>query len=198
MKKAVKNATVVAHRLVNLASPGLMKIYTKSGDKGTTALYGGKRVAKNDPQVEAYGSVDELASWLGMILSYPEAAKDKELLTQIQRNLHAMMSILCNAPVEVAAIKEHIHELEEYIDDVEKQKPTGTKFILIQGTQVSVVCHIARTVCRRAERNVITFLQKSTEIEAEKADCMVQYLNRLSDMLYAMGRMQNVDEELFV
>jgi hypothetical protein len=68
-----------------------------------------------------------------MILSYPEAAKDKELLTQIQRNLHATMSILCNAPVEVAAIKEHIHELEEYIDDVEKQKPTGTKYALRHG-----------------------------------------------------------------
>ena len=175
-----------------------MKIYTKSGDKGTTSLYGGKRVAKNDPQVESYGSVDELASWLVMMLTYPAAQKDTELITLIQRDLHAMMGILCSAPVDTASMQEHISKLEAYIDNVEKEKPTGTKFILIQGTQLSVSCHIARTVCRRAERALVAFLQNNDTIEAKKADCMLQYLNRLSDMLYAMGRKHNADEELFI
>lgn len=175
-----------------------MKIYTKGGDKGTTSLYGGKRVGKDDPQVEAYGSVDELASWLGMIVSYPEASADKKLLTLVQRDLHAMMSVLCNAPVDTDILASHIADLETYIDAVEEKKPTGTKFILIQGTQLSVVCHIARTICRRAERNVVTFLHNNTAVEAKNAKTMLQYLNRLSDMLYAMGRAYNSDDELFV
>ena len=175
-----------------------MKIYTKSGDKGTTGLYGGKRLPKNDPQVEAYGSVDELTSWLGMIASYPQAKDDVEMLTLIQKDLYVMMSVLCDAPVDVAAIKEHIAELEKYIDIVEDKKPTGTKFILIQGTQLSVVCHIARTVCRRAERMLLTFLHNNNTIEADKADCMLQYLNRLSDMLFAMALLHNTNDELFV
>lgn len=188
---------------VSLTGPGPekiapMKIYTKSGDKGTTSLYGGKRVSKDDPQIEAYGSVDELTSWLGMIASYDEAEKDKAFITQIQKDLYEMMSVLCNAPVNLVHVQEHITSLEQYIDDVEKKKPTGTKFILIQGTPLSVTCQIARAVCRRAERNVTTFLQNNATIELEKADCMLQYLNRLSDALYAMGRLHNTDDELFV
>ncbi len=175
-----------------------MKIYTKSGDKGTTGLYGGKRLPKDDPQIEAYGDIDELTSWLGMIVSHPEAKGDEGLITLIQRDLYVMMSVLCGAPVDMATVKEHINVLEKYIDDVESRKPTGTKFILIQGTQLSVACHIARAVCRRAERKVTTFLKNSTTIEAENADGMLQYLNRLSDMLYAMGRLHNTNEELFV
>ena len=188
---------------VNLTGPGPekiapMKIYTKSGDKGTTSLYGGKRVSKDDPQIEAYGSVDELTSWLGMIASFSEVEKDKVLITQIQKDLYEMMSVLCSAPVDLKAVQGHITSLEHYIDSVEKVKPTGTKFILIQGTQLSVTCQIARAVCRRAERNVTTFLQNNATIELEKADCMLQYLNRLSDSLYAMGRLHNTDNELFV
>lgn len=188
---------------VSLTGPGPekiapMKIYTKSGDKGTTSLYGGKSVSKDDPQIEAYGSVDELTSWLGMIASFSEVEKDKELITQIQKDLYVMMSVLCNAPVDLKTVQDHIESLEDYIDNVEKVKPTGTKFILIQGTQLSVTCQIARAVCRRAERNVTTFLQNNAAIELEKADCMLQYLNRLSDALYAMGRLHNTDDELFV
>lgn len=176
----------------------MTKIYTKTGDAGETAIFGGTKLSKDDPQVEAYGSIDELTTSLGMILSYFLDDDDAELLTNIQRDLHILMSLLCSAKVDLKDAEKRIKDMETYIDEVEKAKPTPNKFILIQGTRLAVVCHQARVVCRRAERRMVSFLKSETHVTKDQSAVMIQYLNRLSDMLYAMGRMYNMEKEQLV
>lgn len=176
----------------------MTKIYTKTGDKGQTSIYGGKKIAKDDPQVEAYGSIDELTTQLGMILSYFIDDGDAELLTSIQNDLYVIMSLLCGADVKLADVTKRITAMETYIDEVEKVKPTPNKFILIQGSRNSVTCHVARTICRRAERRMVSFLNSTKNVAESDVQTMIQYLNRLSDMLYAMGRMYNMEKEVLV
>lgn len=175
-----------------------MKIYTKSGDAGKTAIFGGKKLSKDDVQVEAYGSIDELTTSIGTILSYFLDDDDVELLTSVQRDLHIIMSLLCGADVELKDVKKRIAAMEVYIDEVEKERPTPNSFILIQGSRNSVMCHQARVVCRRAERRMVSFLKETSDVSKDEAAVMIQYLNRLSDMLYAMGRMLNTEKEVLV
>ena len=175
-----------------------MKIYTKSGDAGDTAIFGGKKLSKDAPQVEAYGSIDELTTSIGMILTYTLDDEDVALLSEIQHDLYVIMSLLCGATVKLDDAQKRIASMESYIDVVEKDKPTPNTFILIQWSRNSVVCHQARVICRRAERRMVSFLKESEHIDKDHAAVMIQYLNRLSDMLYAMGRMYNMEKEVLV
>lgn len=169
-----------------------MKIYTGSGDEGRTKLFGGKIVDKDDLRVEVYGTLDELNSWLGLVLTYSLAKKISESLFKIQNDLFCLSSELA-MPVEYKGKKlfqrighSDIRRLEQLIDDIEIDLKPLKNFILPAGTAPSALLHVCRTVCRRAERRLVS-LKKSMSIRNE----ISIYLNRLSDLLFVMARLVN-------
>ena len=165
-----------------------MKIYTKTGDKGTTALFGGKRVSKADLRIDTYGTVDELNSYIGLVRDQPVNASRKNVLVEIQDRLFTIGSILATEPgntkVKVPSLSESdITLLEKEIDTMDAQLPPMKSFVLPGGHQSVSFCHVARTVCRRAERLVIAL-----DAEEKVDGLVVQYLNRLSDYLFMLSR----------
>ncbi len=171
----------------------MVKIYTKTGDKGTTGLFGGKRVLKSDDQVQAYGAVDEVSSILGVVMTTQINDIDKKFITAIQQNLYHVMVALSGGPIAIDILTSHIRELEERIDTLEEDLPPLHRFILPQGTQESVWFHMARTTCRRAERHVVAWTQEQKNTEF---DVVVSYLNRLSDLFFVMSRSYNKGREV--
>lgn len=170
-----------------------MKIYTKTGDKGTTALFGGKRVSKADLRIETYGTVDELNSYIGLVRDQPVNENRKNILVEVQDRLFTIGSILATEPgntkVKVPSLSpEDITLLEKEIDAMDVSLPPMKSFVLPGGHQSVSFCHVARTVCRRAERLVIALDAQ------EKIDPLViQYLNRLSDYLFMLSRKMSAD-----
>ncbi|MCG8669641.1 MAG: cob(I)yrinic acid a,c-diamide adenosyltransferase [Pseudomonadales bacterium] len=161
----------------------LSKIYTRTGDGGTTGLGDGSRVEKDDLRVEAYGTVDELNSSVGMILSEDTVPENlREWLLEIQHDLFDLGSELC-VPGYSAIKPEHINSLEEYLDEMNQDLPMLKEFILPGGNRAASHCHLARTICRRAERRVYT-LSKQETIHGSS----LKYLNRLSDFLFVAAR----------
>ncbi|HET7549983.1 MAG TPA: cob(I)yrinic acid a,c-diamide adenosyltransferase [Gemmatimonadaceae bacterium] len=171
-----------------------MKIYTKTGDKGETGLFGGGRVSKSHPRVEAYGDIDELNAVIGLARSIEMMPRIDEVLAPVQRDLFSLGALLATPnhdkvrqQLEKARIDEgRISELERAIDDGEAELEPLTAFILPGGTPKSAALHVARTVCRRAERKVI-----SLGSEVEVPPVVVKYLNRLSDLLFVLARVAN-------
>lgn len=165
-----------------------MKVYTKTGDKGTTALIGGKRVSKNHHRLEAYGTVDELMSYIGLLFDQLKNEADKAFFIGIQENLMTCAAVLatdcddCEKDIpQISA--ENISELEKAIDLMDKSLPQLTHFILPGGHTTVSFCHIARTVCRRSERLAI-----AVQEQEGKCESVVKYLNRLSDYLFVFAR----------
>jgi cob(I)alamin adenosyltransferase len=171
-----------------------MKIYTKTGDKGDTGLFGGGRVSKSHPRVDAYGSIDELNAAIGLARSIEMMPRIDEVLAPVQRDLFSLGALLATPDhdkvkqqLEKASIDDsRIAELERAIDDGEAELEPLTAFILPGGTPKSAALHVARTVCRRAERKVI-----SLGSEIEVPPIVVKYLNRLSDLLFVLARVAN-------
>ena len=165
------------------------KIYTKTGDDGTTGLVGGNRVKKYHTRLDAYGTVDELNSWLGVIRSHPLDHELTELLIKIQNDLFVIGSKLASDERGKAVTgnltidNNSISILESAIDNLETDLPVLTGFILPGGTVLSGFCHVARTVCRRAERKIV-LLAETDNIES----FIIQYINRLSDFLFVLAR----------
>src|SRR3989338_8510228 len=155
-------------------------IYTKNGDRGMTSLYGGIQLSKADLRVEAYGNVDELSAWLGMVLCEDLKKGDRMWIVQVQENLYICMCLLAGAPVNLGEVKKQIQKTESMIDKHESKLPKLRNFILPKGTKTSVTLHVASTVCRRAERAVVRADLKGTAV-------VVQYLNRLSDALFILS-----------
>lgn len=175
-----------------------MKIYTKTGDKGTTALFGGKRVSKAHDRINAYGTVDELNSYIGLLRDQKVNEPNKSILIEIQDRLFTLGSILAteqgNTKVNIPEIAESdIAFLENEIDKMNERLPDMRNFILPGGHQSVSFCHIARCVCRRAERLTIALSEHE-----EVAEVVVKYLNRLSDYLFVLSRLMtkelNADE----
>jgi ATP:cob(I)alamin adenosyltransferase len=172
-----------------------MKIYTKTGDAGDTGLFGGARVQKDDPRVEAYGDVDELNAVLGLARAADPMPRIDEILVPMQRDLFSIGALLATPNREKmqqhltkASIDERrISDLERAIDDCERELEPLRSFIIPGGSQKAAVLHLARTVCRRAERRVVS-LQREVEIPP----LVVIYLNRLSDLLFMLARVANV------
>lgn len=161
----------------------LTKIYTRTGDDGTTGLATGERVAKDCPRVEAFGTVDELNSCLGLLLAtanLPAAIRDS--LTSIQHRLFDLGGELA-VPGRDVILASDTTSLETLLDALNADLPPLKDFVLPGGTPGAAACHLARAVCRRAERRVIT-LQRDEAVNAEG----VRYLNRLSDLLFVMSR----------
>ena len=175
-----------------------MKIYTKTGDKGTTSLIGGKRVAKNHIRINAYGTVDELIAHIGVTRDHISFADMQNELLRIQDDLMICASILAadcgNCENQLPQLSdERIVWLEKRIDEMEKHLQPLSHFILPGGHASVSYAHVARTVCRRAERAIISLM----DIE-EVSEVIIQYFNRLSDYLFVfaryLGKQQEIEE----
>lgn len=168
---------------------GSFKIYTKTGDKGQTSLIGGTRVPKFHPRIEAYGTIDELNSYIGLIRDHEIGEHFREILLEIQDRLFTAESLIALDPESQSNIKlPELHEqdillLEQEIDRMNEALPELKSFILPGGHPVVSYCHIARCVCRRAERLVIRLAQAQPVDER-----VIKYLNRLSDYLFVLAR----------
>jgi cob(I)alamin adenosyltransferase len=160
----------------------LSKIYTRTGDDGSTGLGDGSRVPKDSTRVEAYGTVDELNSNIGLLLTERLPQDVTESLTRIQHELFDLGSELC-VPGYTAITADHITWLEQTLDRFNVDLPPLKEFILPGGSRAAAVCHLARTVCRRAERRTLT-LHRETPVNNE----VLRYLNRLSDLLFVLAR----------
>lgn len=163
-----------------------MPIYTRTGDKGTTSLHGGKRVSKSDPQVEAYGSIDELTSYIGLVCSKIKNQESKLFLAQIQRDLYKIMAEISGAVQDLKYLEGRVQEFEKEIDMLEKKLPKLNRFILPGGNELSGWFHVLRTICRKAERNIVRFFNQSTISNQQLA--IIKYLNRLSDLFFTLAR----------
>ena len=169
-----------------------VKIYTKTGDAGDTGLFDGARVPKSDPRVDAYGEVDELNAWLGVVRSQRPDADIDAILDTLQRELFAVGASLADprkkiaARVTKAALEpEAVPRLEGWIDTLEAELPPLRKFILAGGSEPGALLHAARVVCRRAERRVVSLGTDTVE------PIVLVYLNRVSDLLFVMARAVN-------
>jgi cob(I)alamin adenosyltransferase len=189
-------------------------IYTKTGDHGTTSLVGGSRVNKDDHRVEAYGTVDELNSHIGLLAEMirPLQGGYYDELKAVQHNLFTLQTLLAT---EDAAIygrlpqlpEEEVEMLERQIDTITDQLPKLQNFVIAGGNLAGAQCHVARTVCRRAERRVVTLAREAVEESGNQAvrqstDVILRYLNRLSDYLFVLGRrlvvMEGKEEDLYI
>ncbi len=167
-----------------------MKIYTKKGDKGYTSLFGGTAIKKNSVRLHAYGTVDELNSVLGLILAYNPEDRVSEIIIEIQKQLFVLgadLATLLSKRTKIKRIsKNEIQIIENWIDELDAQLPELTSFILPGGSQAGSVLHLARTVCRRAERFTVELKD-----EGAVTDESIIYLNRLSDLLFVIARYEN-------
>ena len=174
------------------------RIYTRSGDKGETSLIGGKRESKYSPRVQAYGAVDELNAFVGLCVVWSDQADIKNHLMNIQQDLHGIGSNLAypenlsQAPISGESIAaripritpEHVKKLEQWIDGYNEELTPLKSFILCGGTKTSSLLHVARNVCRRAERHIVQ-LKDTEEVDIH----ILEYINRLSDYLFTAARL---------
>ena len=179
-----------------------MKIYTKTGDKGYTSLIGGTRVPKHHLRIESYGTVDELNSYIGLIRDQPIAERHREILKQIQDRLFTIGASLAADPEKSRMVIPDLHLedidlLEKEMDAMNEQLPELKHFILPGGSTTVSYCHLARCVCRRAERITVHLAEESTVDEKVNI-----YLNRLSDYLFTLARKlgneQNIPENQWI
>jgi len=173
-----------------------MKIYTKTGDAGITSLLGGTRVPKHHLRIDSYGTIDELNAHIGLVMAYDIEASHQQTLKHIQNNLFVLGSLLAAEPgaskMELPVIAEaDVEALEESIDKMNTMIPELKHFILPGGNAVIAYCHIARCVCRRAERKVVRLSEDS---EVEKI--IIVYLNRLSDYLFVLARCIGYEKQI--
>lgn len=177
-----------------------MNIYTKTGDSGTSGLIGGTRVSKDDIRLEAYGDIDELNSFLGLLLAEYKDQDDTDFVRKIQNQLFSIGSFLATdqsvsaLKIPVPVTDEMIQAIESKIDHIASLLPAIRQFVIPGGNKPAAICHICRTVCRRAERNVV----KVSKVYFVQQN-MVIYLNRLSDYLFVLARKAclSEDKELF-
>lgn len=177
-----------------------MKVYTKTGDTGTTALFGGTRVPKDHARIESYGTVDELNSYIGLIRDQQMNQHYKDILIEIQDRLFTVGAILATPPEKellkngqkrlqnLGIVESDIELLEKEIDTMENSLPQMTHFVLPGGHTTVSYCHVARCVCRRAERLAV-HLSHNEPV----ADIAIKYLNRLSDYLFVLARKLSFD-----
>lgn len=173
----------------------MVKIYTKTGDLGETGLFNGTRVAKNDPRVETYGDVDELNALLGVVLGFIRDDEDiRNCLLTVQRELFVIGAHLADPSARVEAKRgekaslgdDQVTRLEQWIDEFEALLPPLRQFILPGGSKGGAALHHARTVCRRAERQIVSLSQQE-----HVSPVIITYMNRLSDLLFVTARLEN-------
>lgn len=176
--------------------PNCMSIYTRTGDKGTTSLFGGRRLPKSDLQVETYGTVDELSCFIGLVSTKKVNIADKKLLLVIQKTLYHIMAFLSGAPEKLSDLQTEIGRFEQTIDRKEKKLPKLASFVIPGGTETSSLFHICRSICRRAERSVVSFSLNNQSSIIHDLSSIMRYLNRLSDLFFVLAREYNKEEIL--
>ena len=176
-------------------------IYTKTGDKGMTSLVGGQRVSKTDLRLEAYGTVDELNSQLGLLLTEVSDASDHALLNEVQNHLFVVGGYLATDQsttqlrAQSVVTPAMIESLEKAVDETDSSLPKLRAFVLPGGTRGASIAHVCRTVCRRAERRILALNNQLKERnEAELDANVLSYMNRLSDFLFVLARKMNIIE----
>ena len=176
-------------------------IYTKTGDKGMTSLVGGQRVSKTDLRLEAYGTVDELNSQLGLLLTEVSDASDHALLNEVQNHLFVVGGYLATDQsttqlrAQSVVTPAMIESLEKAVDEIDSSLPKLRAFVLPGGTKGASMAHVCRTVCRRAERRILALNNQLKERnEAELDANVLSYMNRLSDFLFVLARKMNIIE----
>lgn len=173
----------------------MAKIYTHTGDKGKTSLVGGKRVEKTHPRLEAYGTVDEFSSHLGLLASMLSDQHDKEFVTQIQQTLFDLSAILATEPESKYQPEPLsptvITQIESEIDTIQQDLPQLRAFIIPGGAMASAQAHVCRTVCRRTERRILAMAET-----CDVNDTLLQYINRLSDYLFVLARKINLQANI--
>ena len=162
-----------------------MSVYTKTGDKGTTSLYTGQRVAKNSLRVKAYGTVDEVSSALGLARAFCQNQQVKEICLNLQKTNMQLMTDLASVGQETIVNEDMITNLERIIDDIDAKLPPMTSFLLAGESQGGAFLDLARTVCRRAERILWDLLANELV-----SDTDIRYLNRLSDLCFMLMRLE--------
>lgn len=178
-----------------------MKIYTRTGDQGTTSLASGQRVSKTCARLESYGTIDELCSHIGLLVTYCTSEHDRQLLTDVQNQLFVVGGYLAtdngqgttdNRQRKTPIVTdEMVTMLEQEIDAINATLPPFRCFILPGGCRAAAVAHICRTVCRRAERRILALAEEGAEVDAH----VISYVNRLSDYLFVLARKLNADEK---
>lgn len=168
-----------------------MKIYTRTGDSGETGLFGGPRVPKDDLRISAYGSIDELNAALGLVGLHPESSQLASLIVRFQNELFAVGAELATPDptahgTNLIAVS-HIEFMEATIDSLESELSPLRQFILPGGTPLAAALHLARTICRRSERDLVSLMRAETSVRNE----LLHYLNRLGDLLFVMARYAN-------
>jgi cob(I)alamin adenosyltransferase len=168
-----------------------MPIYTRTGDDGTTSLYRGKRVLKCEELVDVYGSIDELNSWTGFIAGQIQNNDIRTFLSTIQQDLFTIGSTFAGWKGDLSSFEKRISDMEHWINRMEKSLPPLTNFILPGGSILGSEIHIARSVCRRVERQTVSLSKK------QRLDPLtIKYLNRLSDLLFMLARFINKQENV--
>ena len=171
-----------------------MPIYTRTGDFGTTSLFGGKRISKADCQIETYGSIDELTSYIGLVVIKLKNKKEANFLVQIQKDLYQMMSFLSGSKTDLLFLEDRVLTFEKNINLIQKKLPKLTKFIIPGGNEISSLFQILRVLCRKAERRNIDFFNKTTITNDQLT--IIKYLNRLSDLFFDLARKYGKDNEV--
>lgn len=168
-----------------------MSIYTRTGDKGMTSLFGGKRVFKCEELVDVYGSLDELNSWIGLIASEMKSADVRKFLEHTQSDLFTIGSTLAGWKGDLTTLPQRVNEMETRIDVMETGLPSLRNFILPGGSTLGSFIHIARGICRRVERDAVALSKK------QKVDPRILiYLNRFSDLLFVLARSINKNDQI--
>lgn len=174
-----------------------MNIYTRTGDQGQTSLVGGQRVSKTCARLESYGTVDELCSTIGLLITYCTDELDRQFLTNVQNNLFVVGGYLAtdNSQRDIRpgniVTPDMVAAIEQQIDHINTLLPPFRHFILPGGCRAAAVCHVCRTVCRRAERRILALQEEGAEVETQ----VIAYVNRLSDYLFVLARKLNADEK---
>lgn len=170
-------------------------VYTKTGDKGTTSLVGGTRISKTDVRLESYGTVDELNANLGLLITYLVDELDREFVLKIQHKLFSVGSYLATDQSKTTLnnssilLLSDIEAIEKEIDMIDEQLPPINRFVLPGGSREAAICHVCRTVCRRAERRILS-LAMTCSIDEN----VIAFINRLSDYLFLLSRKQNISK----
>ena len=174
-----------------------MKIYTRTGDCGQTSLVGGQRVSKTCARLESYGTVDELNSFIGMLVTYCKNEHDQAFLVDIQNQLFVVGGYLatdntqCDVRPGNIVTPDMVAAIEQEIDAINATLPPFKCFILPGGSRSAALCHVCRTVCRRAERRILALVEEGAEVDEN----VIAYVNRLSDYLFVFARKLNADEK---
>lgn len=174
-----------------------MPIYTRTGDKGTTSLWGGIRVLKSDPRVEAYASADELTSLIGFASANIRDKKDKNLLLSIQKDLYLVMSYMAGAKVSIVSLEGRVKLFEQTIDQVTSKLSKLNRFLLPGGTESGSRFHLCRVACRKSERRIVSYLKRAGKKHDEGISTYVlPYFNRLSDLFFTLARKYSKGKEV--